>query len=344
MLKTLNMNKKIAELGEFGLITHITKDFSVIKNNTIKGTGDDAAVIDAGDKFMLVSTDMLLEGINFDLTYTPLQHLGYKTVVVGISDIYAMNGTPKQITIAMGISAKFEVEQIDQFYSGVKIACDKYGIDLVGGDTSSSLTGLNICITAIGEVDKDKIAYRSGAKINDLICVSGNLGAAYMGLRLLDREKQVLSDVDNKQPKFEGREYILRRQLRPDARVDIIEALAENGIVPTSMIDISDGIASELLHICKESGVGARIYLNRMPIAKETYAMAEEMNFDPVVAALNGGDDYELLFTVPIAMQKEVLNVGIDIIGHITADNTGVALTTPDGQDIQLTAPGWGNE
>lgn len=340
--KYLNMSTDIATLGEFGLIDHITKDFTIKHVDSLKGVGDDAAVIDCGTKLMLVSTDLLLEGIHFDLVYTPLTHLGYKTVVAGISDIYAMNGTPRQITLSIGVSARFTLEQIEDIYKGVKIACDKYGVDLVGGDTSSSLTGLMLSITTIGEVDKDKVVYRSGARNNDLICVTGNLGAAYMGLQLLEREKRVLKGVDNPQPKFDGYQYILQRELKPEARKDIIESLAENNIVPTSMIDISDGLASEVLQICKASKAGARIYLNRIPIAKETFAMAEELNFDPVVAALNGGDDYELLFTVPLAMQKEVMNVpNIDIIGHITPESKGAALTTPDGQEIPLKAQGW---
>lgn len=336
------MATDIAELGEFGLIERITEKFSLSNSSSRKGAGDDAAVIEFGGKYMLVSTDMLLEGINFDLIYTPLKHLGYKAVVAGISDIYAMNGTPKQILVAVGLSAKFSVEQTEELYEGVKAACEKYGVDMVGGDTSASMTGMVINITTVGEVDRKKIVYRSGARNNDLICVSGNLGAAFMGLQLLEREKIALEGISDPKPKFDGYEYILQRQLKPEARKDIIELLGESGIVPTSMMDISDGLASEVMHICKSSDCGARIYLNRIPIAKETFAMAEELGFDPVVAALNGGDDYEMLFTVPLDKQAEVAGMpGVDIIGHITPVSKGAALTTPDGQDIPLQAQGW---
>lgn len=332
----------ISQLGEFALIDKITDGFQLKNQSSVRGAGDDAAVIDTGDKFMLLSTDLLLEGIAFDLVYTPLAHLGYKAVVAGISDIYAMNGTPTQITVSVGLSAKFSVEQVEELYRGIKFACGDYGVDLVGGDTSASLTGLAISVTAVGEVDKDKIVYRSGAQNNDLICVSGDLGGAFMGLQLLEREKMATQGMDEPVPDFAGKDYILKRQLKPSARKDIVDALAEINLVPTSMIDISDGLASEMLHICKQSGCGARIYLNKLSIAKETFDFAEEIRFDPVVAALNGGDDYELLFTVPLDKQKEVMNVpGIDIIGHITPASKGAALTTPDGQDIEITAQGW---
>ncbi len=339
------MDNNIASLGEFGLIEHITSEFAAQNPSTVRGSGDDAAVIDAGEKFLLVSTDLLLEGIHFDLTYTPLAHLGYKTVVAGISDIYAMNGRPRQATISVGLSAKLDLRQVEEFYKGVRFACEQYGVDLAGGDTSSSLTGFSISVTAIGEVEKEKIAYRAGAQVNDLICVTGNLGAAYMGLHLLEREKRALAGVADPKPRFEGYSYILQRQLKPEAQAELIESLDENGIVPTAMIDISDGLASEMLHICKASGVGARIYLDKLPIARETYAMAEELNADPVVAALNGGDDYEMLFTVPLALREKLMNVpGIDLIGHITAAGTGAALVTPDGEEIALQAPGWKNQ
>lgn len=336
------MATHIEEIGEFGLIDRLTAGISFKNSSTVKGAGDDAAVIDVGDKFVLVSTELLLEGINFDLVYVPLVHLGYKAVVAGISNIYAMNGRPTQILMGIGVSAKFSVEQIEELYKGVRIACDKYDVDLVGGDTSASLTGLNISVTAVGEADKSKIAWRSGACNNDLICVSGNLGAAYMGLQLLEREKRVLEGIDDPKPRFGGYEYLLERQLKPEARRDIVEALAENGTVPTSMIDVSDGLASEVLQICKASQCGARIYLNRLPIAKETFAFAEEINFDPVVAALNGGEDYELMFTVPVGRKKDVENIhGIDIIGHITPSAESAVLVTPDGQEIALTAQGF---
>ncbi len=336
------MKTEIASLGEFGLIDRLTRDFTAKNPSTVLGPGDDAAVVDAGDKYLLITTELLLEGIHFDLVYTPLTHLGYKTVVAGISDIYAMNGSPKQLTVAVGVSAKFSVEMLEDLYKGVRIACDQYGVDLVGGDTSASLTGLAIGVTAVGEADKDKIVYRSGAGVHDLICVTGDLGAAYMGLKLLEREKIALRGTENPQPQFKGYEYILQRQLKPEARRDVIESLAELKLVPTAMMDITDGLASEILHICKASRKGARIYLNRLPIAKETFAMAEEMHIDPVVAALNGGEDYELVFTVPLDKREEAMNIpGVDIIGHITEESKGAALTTPDGQEIALQAPGW---
>ena len=335
-------NTEIAALGEFGLIERVCSRFTSAENaSTVKACGDDAAVIDAGDRYLLVTTDLMLEGVNFDLTYFPLAHLGYKAVVTGISDILAMNGTPRQVLISLGISSRFSVEMIEQIYEGVKIACSEYAVDLAGGDTSASVNGLTISVTACGDVAKDKVVYRNGAKVNDLICVTGDLGAAYMGLHLLEREKRALDGHPNPQPKFEGYEYLLQRQLRPEARLDIIKKLAENDIVPTSMIDMSDGLSSDLLQICKSSDKGARIYLNRLPIAKHTYEMAEELHHDPVVAALNGGEDYELLFTVPLSCQDAVFGMGIDVIGHITEAGTGTALVTPDGQDIPITAPGW---
>jgi thiamine-monophosphate kinase len=338
------MSETIASLGEFGLIDRITGNFSAKHPQTLKGAGDDAAVIDTGKTLTLISTDLLLEGIHFDLIYTPLRHLGYKAVVVGISDIYAMNGAPRQITVSIGLSARFGVEQVDELYAGVKIACDQYEVDLVGGDTTASLTGLTLSITAIGEVDKDKIVYRSGARENDLICVTGDLGSAYLGLKLLDREKRVLEGIENPQPVFDGYEYLLQRQLKPQAQRDVIEAMGKNSLVPTALIDLSDGLASDLLQLCKASKMGARVYLERIPIAKESFALAEELHIDPVVAALNGGDDYELLFTVPLNKQGEIARIpGAEIIGHIVAENKGAALTTPDGQEITLTAPGFGN-
>ncbi|WP_300286009.1 thiamine-phosphate kinase [uncultured Alistipes sp.] len=332
---------EIATLGEFGLIDRICKPFVARNPTTVEGCGDDAAVIDAGDRYLLLSTDLMLEGVDFDLTYFPLQHLGYKSVVRGISDILAMNGTPRQIMLSLGISSRFSVEMIDAFYEGVRAACERYGTDLAGGDTNASINGLTIGITAAGDVAKDRIAYRSGAQATDLICLTGDLGAAYMGLHLLEREKRACKGHPAPEPQFEGHEYILQRQLRPEARTDIVAALAENGIVPTSMIDLSDGLASEILHLCKRSDKGARIYLNRLPIAKETYAMAEELNSDPVVAALNGGDDHELLFTVPLSKQDEIFGMGIDVIGHITEAGTGARLITPDGQEIAIRAQGW---
>ena len=333
---------EISELGEFGLINHLTKDIKTKNSETVVGVGDDAAVIDNGGMKTLVTTDLLLEGIHFDLTYVPLKHLGYKAAVVNFSDIYAMNGTPKQITVSLGISKRFSVENIDALYEGIKLACDIYGVDLVGGDTSASMTGLTISITCIGVTEENKIARRNGAKENDLICVSGDLGAAYMGLQLLEREKSVLNEVDGATPKFEGREYILERQLKPEARKDIIKILGEKGIVPTSMIDVSDGLSSELMHICTQSKTGCRIYEDRIPIDYQTAVTAEEMNLNVVTAAMNGGEDYELLFTVPLDKHEEVSNIeGISVIGHITSESLGCAMITRDGSEIVLRAQGW---
>ena len=334
---------EIAELGEFGLIDRLTAKFSKKNSSTICGVGDDAAVIEASkDKAIVVSTDSMLEGIDFDLTYFPPKHLGYKVVTKGISDVVAMNATPEQITLSLGISSKISVEFLDDFYEGVEFACKEAGVDLVGGDTSASMTGFVVNITAVGRAKKSEISYRSGAKEHDLICLTGNLGASYMGLRLLERERRVLQGVDNPQPQFEGYEYLLQRYLKPRARYDMVDSLRKEGIVPTSMIDITDGLASEVLQICKASKCGARIYLERMPLAKQTTALAEEMHIDPVVAALNGGEDYELLFTVPLEMREKIMNLGcIDIIGHITAESTGAYLVTPDGKDIALQAQGF---
>ena len=337
-----DVRTEISELGEFGLISHLTKDIKPKNNETIVGVGDDAAVIDNGNMKTLVTTDLLLEGIHFDLTYVPLKHLGYKAAVVNFSDIYAMNGTPKQITVSLGISKRFSVEDIEALYSGIKLACEIYGVDLVGGDTSASMTGLTISITCIGIAEENKIARRNGAKENDLICVSGDLGAAYMGLQLLEREKSVLNEVDGATPKFEGREYILERQLKPEARKDIVKILGEKGIVPTSMIDVSDGLSSELMHICTQSKTGCRIYEDRIPIDYQTAVTAEEMNMNVVTAAMNGGEDYELLFTVPLDKHEEVSNIeGISVIGHITSESLGCAMITRDGSEIVLKAQGW---
>ena len=336
------MRTEIATLGEFGLIRHLTEGIELKNKSSQYGIGDDAAVLSyPADKEVLVTTDLLLEGIHFDLTYVPLKHLGYKSAVVNFSDIYAMNGTPRQITVSLGLSKRFSVEEMEELYAGIRLACEEYGVDIVGGDTSSSYTGLTISITCIGEGEKGKVVYRNGAKDTDLICVSGDLGAAYMGLHLLEREKRACGGQPDPKPKFEGHEYILGRQLKPEARTDIIERLAEAGIVPTSMIDITDGLASETLHLCKSSGCGARIYLDRLPIARQTHDMAEELHADPVVAALNGGQDYELLFTVPLSKQQEIFALGVDVIGHVTAAGTGAMLVTPDGSEIALKAPGW---
>ncbi len=337
-----NERTEIAELGEFKLIERLTKGFDTQNKSTIKGIGDDAAVIDCGDDAMLVSSDMLLEGVDFDLTYFPMKHLGYKAVVVGVNNILAMNARPEQITISLGISSKLPVEALDDLYEGVAVACKEFNIDLVGGDTRASQTGLVISISTIGRAAKSSIAYRSGAKPNDLICITGNLGAAYMGLNLLEREKRVLGDSQSPEPQFEGYEYLLESYLKPTARLNIVDSLAEEGVVPTSMIDLSDGLASDILQICKASSCGARIYLERIPIAKQTSALAAEMNVDPVVAAINGGEDSELLFTLPLEMQEKVASLGcIDIIGHITESKKGAFLVTPDGSDIAIRSQGF---
>ncbi|MFI3266247.1 MAG: thiamine-phosphate kinase [Rikenellaceae bacterium] len=326
----------ISSLGEFKLIDKLTQPFESSVASTVKAVGDDAAIIDCGDKYMVLSTDLMLEGIHFDLTYFPLKHLGFKAVVVAISDICAMNARASQLTVSLGLSSKISVEMLEELYEGINLACKAYGVDLVGGDTSASVNGLTISLTAVGFADKDKVVYRSGAKENDLICVSGNLGAAYMGLRLLEREKRVLTDVDDKQPKFEGYKYLLQKQLRPEARVDVVDEMASMNVVPTSMIDVSDGLAFDLRHICSASNVGARIYLDRLPIAQEVYNLCEELHNDPVTAVFNGGDEYELLFTLPLEKQEVAIALGADIIGHITAEQTGVALVTPDGGEISL--------
>ncbi|MBQ7819688.1 MAG: thiamine-phosphate kinase [Bacteroidales bacterium] len=337
-----DVRTEISNLGEFGLINHLTKEIKLTNPESILGVGDDAAIINNGSLQTLVTTDLLLEGIHFDLTYVPLKHLGYKSAVVNFSDIYAMNGTPKQITVSLGISKRFAVEDIDALYDGIKLACEIYGVDLVGGDTSASMTGLTISITCIGIAEESKIAKRNGAKPNDLICVSGDLGAAYMGLQLLEREKRVLEGDKELTPKFEGREYILERQLKPEARKDIVKALADNGIVPTSMIDVSDGLSSELMHICSQSKTGCRIYEERIPIDYQTAVTAEEMNLNVVTTAMNGGEDYELLFTVPLDRHDDILKIsGISVIGHITTENLGCAMITRDGGEITLKAQGW---
>ncbi|MBO5832669.1 MAG: thiamine-phosphate kinase [Alistipes sp.] len=330
---------EIASLGEFGLIDRLTSRLKNRNTTTLLMAGDDAAVIDLGQEVMLLTTDMMTEGIDFDLSYFPLKHLGYKAIVRGVNDILAMNAKPQQVVVALGISAKISVEALDALYEGMECACQELGVDLVGGDTTASMNGLVITITATGRAKKKDVVYRSGAKEHDLICITSNLGAAYMGLHLLEREKRVLKDIDNPEPKFQGYEYLLERFLKPRARINIIDALAENGIRPTSMIDLSDGLASDLRQICRSSQCGARIYLERIPIARQTTDLAEEMHIDPVIAALNGGEDHELLFTVPLEMQEKVMQLGlVDVIGHITREEAGVVLVTPDGEGIALKA------
>lgn len=345
---------EIKELGEFGLIGHLTKDIKLKNESTKKGVGDDCAVMHYGDKETLVSTDMLMEGVHFDLTYVDMKHLGYKSAMVNISDIFAMGGTPRQMTVSIALSKRFKVEDIEDFYEGLRMACDKWNVDIVGGDTTSSLTGLAISITVLGDADKEDVIYRSGAKDTDLICVSGNLGAAYCGLQLLEREKSVyymqLQEARKKnkdavvdfQPDFSGREYLLERQLQPEARGDILKTLRQAGVRPTSMIDISDGLSSEIMHICKESETGCRLFEKEIPIDYQTAVMAEEMNMNLSTCALNGGEDYELLFTCPIGDYEKVKELDdIRIIGHITKRELGTLLVTRDGQEFPLKAQGW---
>ena len=340
----MNTTKRteISSLGEFGFVERLTKDIKPANKETVMGIGDDAAVLQFGsDEEVLMTSDLFMEGVHFDLTYFPLKHLGYKVVVANISDIYAMNGTPKQITVSLGISRKFCIEDIEELYSGIRLACEQYGVDIVGGDTTSSLTGLAICITATGTAPKGTAVRRSTAKETDLICVTGNLGAAYMGLQLLEREKIATAGQDM-QPDFAGKEYILERQLKPEARKEVIEKLRSENIKPTAMMDISDGLASELMHICKQSGVGCRIYEERIPIDYQTAVMAEELNLNVITCALGGGEDYELLFTVPIADHEKVAAMkDVRVIGHIVSDTMGLALITRDGVEMQIKAQGW---
>jgi len=337
------LRTEIATLGEFGLIRHLTENIKLRNDSSRYGIGDDAAVLSyPSEKQVLVTTDLLMEGVHFDLIYVPLKHLGYKSAIVNFSDIYAMNGTPKQITVSLGISKRFSVEDMEELYAGIRLACEDYNVDIIGGDTTSSLTGLTISVTCIGEADKDKIVYRNGAKETDLICVTGDLGAAYMGLQLLEREKAVLKGDKGIQPDFSGKEYLLERQLKPEARRDIIRKLAEEGIQPTSMMDISDGLSSELLHICTQSKTGCRIYEEHIPIDYQTAVMAEEFNMNLTTCALNGGEDYELLFTVPITDHDKISEMeGVKLIGHITKPELGYALITRDGQEFELKAQGW---
>jgi len=336
------MSTQISSLGEFGLIRRLTENFSAVNSSTEKAVGDDAAVLDYGNKKTLVTTDLLLEGVHFDLVYVPLKHLGYKAAVVNFSDIYAMNGIPRQITVSLGVSKRFSVENLEELYAGIHLACKKYGVDLVGGDTSTSLTGLAISITCIGEGEEGKIVYRNSAKPNDLICVSGDLGSAYMGLQLLEREKLVFAGNDNIQPDFEGKDYILQRQLKPEARRDIILSLREKEILPTAMIDISDGLSSELFHVCTQSNVGCRIYEDKIPVNYQAVLMAEELNFNIVTAALNGGEDYELLFTASLGDYEKIITMeNVGIIGHITKPELGLNLAGRNGEEIPLKAQGW---
>lgn len=339
-----DITKDLSSLGEFGLIERIAQQVVVRNESTIKGIGDDAAVLSPGSKYQVITTDLLLEGIHFDLTYTPLKHLGYKAVVVNISDVYAMNARPRQITVSLGVSSKLTIQAIDELYLGILLACERYGVDLVGGDTSTSLTGLTISITAIGEADKERIVYRSGAKPNDLICVSGDLGASYMGLQLLEREKRVLDGGVDSRPAFDGYDYILERQLKPEPRADVVDFFEKINVIPTAMIDVSDGLSSELLHISNKSGVGCRIFEEKIPIDHVTRNMAEELSLNPVVAALNGGEDYELLFTIDqkdYEKFKSEPGPAIYAIGYVTEQDKGFRMITTGGDEVDLVAQGW---
>jgi thiamine-monophosphate kinase len=334
----------IASLGEFGLIDHLTKNFTAKNPQVIKSVGDDCAVIDTGNAthFQLITTDILTEGIHFDITYTPLKHLGYKAVVANLSDIYAMNGKPLYITVAIAISSKYTVEAIEEIYKGMYLACEQYKVDLIGGDTTSSLKGLFISITAVGEVEKDKVVYRNGAKENDLICVSGDLGAAFMGLQLLEREKSIFREHPDLQPDLENQHYLLGRQLKPEARKDIISILGIRKVVPTAMIDVSDGLSSEITHLCKQSNLGARIYEEKVPIHSDTYELAVKMIIDPVSCYMNGGEDYELLFTVSQSAYEALKEENdISIIGHMMSPDNGIRMMSKGGQLIDIKAKGW---
>lgn len=334
--------RSIAELGEFGLIDHLTKDIPLYQESTIQGVGDDAAVIDAGDKYLLVTKDLLLEGIHFDITYMPLKHLGYKAIVVNLSDIYAMNGTPRQVIVGIGISSRYTLEALEELYSGMKFACNTYNVDLVGGDTVSSVQGLVISVTVIGDVEKEQVVYRGPALEKDLLCVSGDLGAAYAGLLVLEREKSVFKANPNMQPELEGHDYILERQLKPEARRDVIEKLRALKIKPTAMIDISDGLASEIKHICKHSDLGCTIYENKIPIDQTTYDTARSFNMDPTLFAMNGGEDYELLFTIKLEDFEAVKNIPeVSVIGFMTDKNSGINLITKSGPVVEIKAQGW---
>jgi thiamine-monophosphate kinase len=343
MDNTDNNKTPIGDLGKFGLIYHLAK--KAIKGNktTITGIGDDSAVIDSGKSLTLVSTDLLLEGIHFNLIYTPLKHLGYKAVIRAISDIYAMNGVPGQIMVSLGISSRFVVEQIEEIYEGIFLACEKYKVDLAGGDTTSSLTGLTIGVTAVGTVEKENIVTRSGARANDLICVTGDFGASFMGLQLLERERKLFQKEKVTQPDLASFEYVVGRQLKPEFPVEVIKELHEAGVLPTSMIDVTDGLASDLIHICRSSDTGCRIFYSKVPIDYETTRVAEEFNVDPMTPALNGGEDYELLFTIPLEMFEKIKQIqSVKVIGHMTSSGSGNYIVGDDGSEVEISAQGWG--
>ncbi|MEO6281840.1 MAG: thiamine-phosphate kinase [Dyadobacter sp.] len=333
---------EISSLGEFGLIKRINEGIKISLPDTIRGIGDDAAVIDTGEEYGLLTSDMLLEGVHFDLAFFPLKHLGYKAIAINVSDIAAMNGTPRQVTVNLALSNRFSVEAIDELYDGMKAACKDFNVDLVGGDTSSSRSGLLISVSVFGKVNKEKVTYRNTAKPNDLICVTGDLGGAYLGLQLLEREKQVFLVNPEMQPELDGKDYVVQRQLRPEARMDVVYELAEAGVVPTAMIDVSDGLASDLMHICAQSGVGAVIFEERLPIDEQTYLAASELNIGPVTAAMNGGEDYELLFTVSQASYELIKNnPKISFIGYTTANKEEIVLHTKGDSRVPITAQGW---
>lgn len=332
----------LAELGEFGLIKHVTEHFKIQHESSVKGIGDDAAVLSFGDKQVLISTDLLLEGVHFDLAYVPLMHLGYKSVQVNLSDIYAMNGVATQITFSIGLSSKFPLEAVEEIYKGVELACNKFNIDLIGGDTSSSKQGLVISVTSIGYADQQDICYRNGAGEGDLLCVSGDLGGAYVGLQILEREKQIFLENPNIQPDLEGKDYIIERQLKPEGRRDIVDLLSQMKIKPTAMIDVSDGLASEIFHLATQSGVGCTIYEDKLPIDPMTYETARELGLDPTVCALNGGEDYELLFTIKQADYERLKHdVDITVIGHMTDKNSGCKMISKSNVVHELKAQGW---
>lgn len=343
MFEDKNNPKEIENLGEFGLINHLTSQIKLKNPTSVKGVGDDAAVIEPSkNKQIVVTTDMLVEGIHFDLIYTPFKHLGYKAVTVNLSDVYAMNAVPTQITVSIAVSNKISIEALEELYEGMLLACEIYGVDLVGGDTTSSNSGLIISITAVGEAEKKEIVYRNGAKENDLICVSGDLGGAFMGLQLLEREKQIFNENPAIQPDFSGYDYVLERQLKPEPRQDVIEMFKELGVQPTSMIDISDGLSSEIIHICTQSGVGCTIYEDKLPIDPLTVSTAEEMNLNPSVCALNGGEDYELLFTISLEDYEKIKEQKrVAIIGHITSDKGKHEFVSNGDTVHELTAQGW---
>lgn len=332
----------VNKLGEFGLIDHLTRDFPIRHKETILGIGDDAAILEFGEQYQLVSTDLLVEGIHFDMMYSPIKHLGYKSVVVNLSDIYAMNGTPRQITVSIAISNRYSVEALEELYAGIRLACDRYGVDLIGGDTTSSLKGMTISVTAIGTVDKNKVTKRSGAKAGDILCVTGDVGAAYLGLQILEREKQLFLNDENIKPNLDGGDYLIERQLKPEARREAVHYFAKNNIVPTAMIDVSDGLSSDLMHICKASDVGAFIEEGKVPLHPKTEAKALDFQLNPITTALNGGEDYELLFTIN---EKDLDKIrympGVYIIGEIVDKKDGITLHTTGNNIHPLQAQGW---